>query len=112
MTRGSPGTWHARLAQDTAWTNATLKAAATGDEAHYITDIMVSNGATAATFSILDGSGGTVLYKVPLAINGNVHIKLSTPLKLSKATAVALTSSVASVGAFVGVAGFTARSIG
>lgn len=106
--QGQSNQFNARLASDTAWTNATLKAAPGADRCIFITDIVVNGGATARTFSILDGSGGTVLYKVSLGINGWASVQLKTPIRLTVNTLCALTSSGASVGAFVGINGFVA----
>jgi len=79
---------------NTAQTNHSL-IAATGSAATslYITDIMISNGATAGDVKLLDGSGGTVLWQVYLAINGGCAIQLHTPIKLTANTALCFTST-------------------
>jgi hypothetical protein len=79
---------------NTAQTNHSL-IAATGSAATslYITDIMISNGATAGDVKLLDGSGGTVLWQVYLAINGGCAIQLQTPIKLTANTALCFTST-------------------
>jgi len=101
--------FNARLTQDTAWTNASLQASPGTGFRNYVTDIVIDCGATSRTFSLLDGSGGTVLFKFTPAANTSVHAHLQVPLRLTAATALCLTSSGASVGAFVGVNGFVAR---
>lgn len=101
--------FNARLAQDTAWTNASLQAAPGTGLRLYITDIVIDCGATSRTFSLLDGSGGTVLFKFTPAANASVNAHLTVPVRLTAATALCLTSTGASVGAFVGVNGFISR---
>jgi len=98
--------FNARLASDTAWTNASLQAAPAAGVRLYITDICIFGGATARIFSLLDGSGGTTIYKASLAANGFCEAHLQVPLRLTAATALCLTSSGASVAAFVGVNGY------
>lgn len=88
-----PRFWHASVDYASAQTNATVKAAAGAGLALYITDIMISNGATAGNVTLLDGSGGTVLFELYPAINGGVSLNLKNPIKLTDNTLLAITST-------------------
>lgn len=101
--------FNARLAQDTAWTNASLQVSPGTGLRNYITDINVNAGATSQTWQLLDGSGGTVLWKATPAANTSIHISLNVPIQLTAATALCLTTSGASIGASIHVNGFNAR---
>jgi hypothetical protein len=98
--------FNGRWAADTAATNASLKTAPETGSAVYLTDVDVCCGATARVFQLLDGSGGTVIWQVGLAASTSVSHKFKTPIKLTSATALCLTSAGASVGAFVAANGF------
>lgn len=76
-----------------AQTNVSVKAAPGASLSIYITDIQLSNGATAGNVTLLDGSGGTVLYEVYPAINGGAVLSLRQPIKLTANTALCLTST-------------------
>lgn len=102
--------FNARLASDTAWTNASLRAAPAAGFRTYITDVVINCGATGTTFSILDGSGGTVIFKMALAADTSCNVHLNVPLRLTAATAACVTSAAGSVGAWVGANGFVARA--
>ncbi|HET8699771.1 MAG TPA: hypothetical protein VFO94_19965, partial [Gammaproteobacteria bacterium] len=74
-----------------AQTNASVKAAPGAGLKLYITDIIISNGATAGNVTLLDGSGGTVLFELYPAINGGVSISLKQPIVLTANTALCIT---------------------
>jgi hypothetical protein len=75
-----------------------------------MTDLDIYAGATGATFKILDGSGGTVLWQSVMAANAqSPHITFKVPIRTSSGNGLYLTSTGASVGAFVAVGGFTAE---
>lgn len=76
-----------------AQTNTSVKAAPGASLSIYITDITISNGATAGNITLLDGSGGTVLYEIYPAINGGVDKQLRQPIKLTANTALCITST-------------------
>ncbi len=76
-----------------AQTNATLKAAPGASLKLYITDIIISNGATAGNITLLDGSGGAVLIELYPAINGGLYHSFRTPLALTANTLLAITST-------------------
>lgn len=88
-----PRFWHVSADYASAQTNASVKAAPGASLSLYITDIQVSNGATAGNVTLLDGSGGTVLYEVYPAINGGAVLSLRSPIKLTANTALCITST-------------------
>jgi hypothetical protein len=73
--------------------HSVIAASGSASTSIYITDIMISNGATAGSVQILDGSGGAVLWYMYCAINGGCAIQLHTPIKLTANTAVCYTST-------------------
>jgi len=76
-----------------AQTNTSLKAAPGAGLSLYITDIIISNGATAGIITILDGSGGTEKAGGYFAVNGGMVCSFKTPIKLTADTALCLTST-------------------
>lgn len=88
-----PRFWHGSADYASAQTNASVKAAPGASLSLYITDLQVSNGATAGNITLLDGSGGTVLYEVYPAINGGAVLTLRSPIKLTANTALCITST-------------------
>jgi len=77
-----------------AQTNVSVISAPGASLSIYITDISLSNGATAGNVTLLDGSGGTVKWEVYPAINGGAVLSgLRQPIKLTANTALCLTSS-------------------
>jgi hypothetical protein len=102
--------YNVRIASDDAQTNASMKAAPAAGLALYITDIHINMGATARLVSVLDGSGGTALWKGSPAAAAMQTITFKTPLKLTAATALCCTTAGASVGFFIAVNGFVARA--
>lgn len=75
-----------------AQTNTSVIAAPGASLSIYITDIQLSNGATAGNVTLLDGSGGTVKWEAYPAINGGAVLNLRQPIKLTANTALCLTS--------------------
>ena len=88
-----PNHFSASVDYATAQTNATVKAAAGAGLKLYITDIVVSNGATAGNITLLDGSGGTVMIELYPAINGGMAMPFKTPIALTANTLLAITST-------------------
>lgn len=88
-----PRYWHVSADYASAQTNVSVKAAPGASLSLYITDIVISNGATAGNITLLDGSGGTVLFEIYPAINGGATISLRNPIKLTANTALCLTST-------------------
>ena len=88
-----PNYWTAHVDYASAQTNATIKAAAGVGLKLYLTDIIISNGATAGNITLLDGSGGTVLIEIYPATNGGMSANLQTPIGLTANTLLAITST-------------------
>lgn len=88
-----PRFWHVSADYASAQTNASVKAAPGASLSLYITDLQISNGATAGNITLLDGSGGTVLYELYPAINGGAVLSLRSPIKLTANTALCITST-------------------
>jgi hypothetical protein len=88
-----PRFWHVSADYGAAQTNASVKAAPGAGLSLYVTDLVLSNGATAGNITLLDGSGGTVLFKLYPAINGGVSLNLRNPIKLTANTALCITST-------------------
>jgi hypothetical protein len=76
-----------------AQTNATVQAAPGAGLSLYVTDVIISNGATAGNITLLDGSGGTVLLEIYPAVNGGVAHSFRNPLRLTANTLLAITST-------------------
>lgn len=76
-----------------AQTNTSVQAAPGASLSLYITDIIISNGATAGNITLLDGSGGSVKFEVYPAINGGVAHSFRNPIKLTANTALCITST-------------------
>lgn len=76
-----------------AQTNVSVQAAPGASLSLYITDFVISNGATAGNITLLDGSGGTVKFELYPAVNGGVSMSLRNPIKLTANTALCLTST-------------------
>lgn len=84
--------WDAAAPYAGAQTNTSLKATPGTGKTRVITWLMISNGATAGYVTLLDGSGGAVLLKVFLAINGVLALS-GIDLRLSSDTALCVTSN-------------------
>jgi len=76
-----------------AQTNASVQAAPGASLSLYITDVIISNGATAGNITLLDGSGGSVLLELYPAINGGLTHSFRNPIKLTANTALCITST-------------------
>ncbi len=74
-----------------AQTNATLQAARAGARL-VITWLVISNGAVAGNVTILDGSAGTVLFELYVAVNGGCALT-GINIKATAATLLAITST-------------------
>ena len=102
-----PNYFSASVDYAAAQTNATVKAAAGAGLKLYITDIYVSNGATAGNITLLDGSGGSVKFETYPAINGGGVFSLKTPIALTANTLLAITSTTVTTHSLT-VSGFIA----
>lgn len=90
-----PFLWRVNENQATAQTNNALKAAPGSNLSLYVTDIIISNGATAGTVSIVEDTGGTpatLLGPYYLAINGGMSKKFATPVRVTTDKDVGFTS--------------------
>jgi len=83
--------WQTQHSETEAQTNHSIQAAPGEGVSLYVTDVVVSNGATAGEVKLLDGSGGTVLLHLYPAIGGGAALHFRTPLKLTANTALCLT---------------------
>jgi hypothetical protein len=93
----SPGEvagWYANGDYTGAQTNTALKTAGGSGLSHYITDLVVTNDATAAiTVKLLDGSGGTNMTGThKIAVSGGMVVRFQTPIKLTANTALCVTT--------------------
>ena len=109
QSHGNNNEFAVRDAAGGALSNTSLMAAPGVGSALYITDISLSNGATARTFQLLDGSGGTVVWQCAAPISGVVNVNFRTPIKLTSNTALCATNGGASAGAYIHVGGFVGR---
>lgn len=88
-----PRYFHVSADYASAQTNTSVQASPWAWLALNITDIVISNWATTWNITLLNGSGGTVLFEIYPAVNGWVSISLKNPIKLSDATALCITST-------------------
>lgn len=88
-----PRNWSVSADYGSAQTNTSVKAAPGSGLKLYITDISISNGATAGNITLLDGSGGTVLYEIYPAVNGGAVDNRRSPIVLTANTALCITST-------------------
>lgn len=90
-----PFLWKANEDHTSAQTNNELKAAPGSGLSIYVTDIIVSNGATAGTIKLVEDPAGTpvdLLGRIFMAINGGAVINLETPIRLTADKALGFTS--------------------
>ena len=93
-----------------AQTNKSLRAAPGVGLSLYVTDIFVSNGATAGSITFSEDVGGTPVVRVQpiyLPINGSQAITLSTPLKITSNKSFGFTSTTVTTHS-VTISGFIA----
>ena len=78
-------------------TNTELVAAPGAGVSIYLTDLLISNGATAGYITIVEDTTSAVV-KIPrlnLAANGGASIQFATPIKFTAAKNLGITSSTA-----------------
>ena len=99
---GSTGQFSGTTASVTAnyssvQTNTEVIAAPAAGVSIYITDLLVSNGATAGYITIIEDTSSAVvkIQRLNLAANGGASIQFSTPIKLTAAKNLGVTSSTA-----------------
>jgi len=95
--------------QSSAQTNTALVSAPGAGLSIYITDIVISNGATAGNVKLVEDTGGTpadLLGPYYFAVNGGMVAKLATPKKLTANkdlgyTSASVTTHTISIGYFI-----------
>ncbi len=90
-----PNFWRATAAYAAAQTKTEVKAAPGSGLSLYITDIVISNGATAGTIKLIEDTASAatdVLSTLFLAINGPCVMQFATPLKLTANKNLGITS--------------------
>lgn len=102
-----PNYWSVSNDYASAQTNTSLKGAPGAGLKLYITDVIISNGATAGNITLLDGSGGTVKLELYPGVNGGLAHPFRTPIALTANTALCLTSTTVTTHS-VTICGFTA----
>lgn len=88
-------TWSTNENHATAQTNNALVSAPSGSLSLYITDLIISNGATAGTIALVEDTGGTpatILGPYYLSANGGFCKKFATPKKVTAAKDLGFTS--------------------
>lgn len=91
-----PNLWTVNDNQSAAQSNTVLKSAPGASLSLYITDVMISNGATAGDVRLVEDPAGTPVIKVPkiyLAINGGAVLHFETPIRLTANKALGYTST-------------------
>jgi hypothetical protein len=88
-----PNHWSVSVDYGAAQTNATVKAAPGAGLKLYVTGIYCSNGAVAGNITLLDGSGGTVVWETYPAINGGGVLPSGMVIPLTANTLLAITST-------------------
>lgn len=81
-----PNLWSANEDHTSAQTNNALKAAPGANLSLYITDLVVSNGATAGIVQFVEDTAGTPVNKTGklyLAINGGAVMNFKTPIRIT-----------------------------
>ena len=78
-------------------TDTELVAAPSAGVSIYLTDVLVSNGATAGYVTIVEDTSSAVvkIQRLNLAANGGASIQFSTPMKFTAAKNLGITSSTA-----------------
>lgn len=102
-----PAHWTVSADYASAQTNTSLKSAPGAGLKLYITDVIVSNGATAGNVTLLNGSGGAVLLELYPGVNGGMAMPFRTPIALSANTALCITSTTVTTHS-VTICGYTA----
>lgn len=101
--------WTATDNQAAAQTDTVLQAAPAAGFSLYITDIIISNGATAGSVKLVEktASSTDIVELMYFAINGGCVINLKTPIKVTAAENLGYTS-VTCTSHSITVCGFTA----
>lgn len=81
-----PNFWGGVDNQSSAQTNKELKAAPGAELSLYVTDIIISNGATVGNIKLVEDTGGSpvdIVEVMYFAINGGAVISLKIPIKIT-----------------------------
>lgn len=107
---GHPNAWKVNENHVTAQTNNQLKAAPGANLSFYITDIIISNGATAGTVKLVEDEGGTpadIFGPYYFAVNGGICKRFATPIRMTANKSLGFTSTSVTTHT-VTVVGYTA----
>lgn len=110
VNKAHPNLWKANENNATAQTNNAIKAAPGASLSLYVTDIVISNGATAGTVKIVEDTAGTpvdIIGPLYLAINGGAAMHFETPLRITANKDIGYTSVTVTTHTVM-VAGYTA----
>jgi len=101
--------WSATDTQAAAQTDTALQATPGAGLSLYVTDIIISNGATAGTVKLVEhtASAADIVELMYFAINGGCVINLKTPIKLTANKDLGYTSATVTTHSIT-VCGFTA----
>lgn len=105
-----PFLWKANENHSSAQTNNSLKAAPGTGLSLYVTDVIVTNGATAGTIKLVEDTGGTpadLLGPIYMAINGGAVIHFQTPIRVTADKDLGFTSVTVTTHSIF-VSGYTA----
>jgi len=103
-----PNLWKAAADYSAVQTGAQLVAAPGAGLSLYLTDVIISNGATAGAIKIVeDGTVTDIIENLRLGANGGAVINFRTPMRLTAAKNLAVTSTTTDTFS-VSVTGFTA----
>ena len=105
-----PNSWCASEEETVAVTADEIKAAPGAGLSLYVCSFIVSNGATAGTYSLDEDSGGTPVILVPniyTAVNGGAVIKLDPCYRVAANQEIGVTSTTVTTGSYT-VCGYTA----
>lgn len=105
-----PNLWSASENHSSAQTNNELKAAPGAGLSLYVTDVIISNGATAGDIKLVRDTSGTpvdILENLYVAVNGGAVINFTTPIRLPANINLGFTSTTVTTHSIT-VNGFTA----
>lgn len=110
VNKNHPNLWKVNENHSSAQTNNQLKTAPGANLSFYITDIIISNGATAGSVQIVEDEGGTpatIAGPYYFAINGGMSSHLETPIRMTANKSLGFTSTTVTTHT-VTVMGYTA----
>lgn len=96
VNKNHPNLWKVNENHSSAQTNNQLKAAPGAGLSFYITDIIISNGATAGSVQLVEDEGGTpatIAGPYYFAANGGIAMPLETPIRMTANKSLGFTST-------------------